>query len=47
MSNYIYNKVLGAITYPFPNFSGATAEVWEWVSYFNPNFIERIYAAIS
>ena len=20
------------ITYPFPNFNGATAEVWEWIS---------------
>ena len=22
------------ITYPFPNFNGATVEVWEWISSF-------------
>ena len=22
------------ITYPFPNFSGSTVEVWEWISGF-------------
>ena len=27
-----------AITYPFPNFSGPTAEVYEWVSNFTPYF---------
>ena len=21
------------ITYPFPNLSGATVEIWEWISY--------------
>ena len=26
-------------TYPFPNFNGATVEVWEWISNFIPHFI--------
>ena len=32
------NKVQDKITYPFPNFNGATIEVWEWIS----NFIRHI-----
>ena len=27
------------ITCPFPNFNGATVEVWEWTSNFIPHFI--------
>ena len=27
------SKVWDEITYPFPNFNGATVEVWEWISY--------------
>ena len=30
----VWNK----ITYSFPNFSGATVEVWEWISDFIPHF---------
>ena len=30
LSNHMPNKVWGGITYPFPNFRGATVEVWEW-----------------
>ena len=30
------------ITYPFPNFEGATVEVWEWISYFIPHFTEHV-----
>ena len=26
------------ITYPFPNFNGATVEVWEWDKQFHPTF---------
>ena len=33
------SKVWDKITYPFPNFNGATLEVWEWVSNFIPHFI--------
>ena len=29
----------GEIFYPFPNFNGATFEVWEWISTFIPQFI--------
>ena len=32
ISNHIYYKVWDVITYPFPNFNGATVEVWEWVN---------------
>ena len=34
--NYIHYKVWDGITYPLPNFNGATVEVWEWISYFIP-----------
>ena len=37
MSNYNHYKVQDEITYPFPNFNGATVEVWEWISYFTPH----------
>ena len=32
-------KVWDGITYPFPNFNGATVEVWEWINNFIPHFI--------
>ena len=32
ISNYIHNKMWHAITYPLPNFNGATIEVWELIS---------------
>ena len=38
ISNYIHYKVWHEITYPFPNFNGATIEVWEWISNFIPQF---------
>ena len=38
ISNYIHHKVWDEITYPFPNFNGATVEVWEWISNFIPHF---------
>ena len=37
ISNHIHNKVWDEITYPFPNFDGCTAEVWEWISNCNPH----------
>ena len=33
------NKVWVEITFPFPNFNGATVDVWEWTSNFIPLFI--------
>ena len=30
--------MLDEITYPFPNFNGATVEVWEWISNFITHF---------
>ena len=30
------------VTYPFPNFNGATVEVWEWISNFSPHLIMDI-----
>ena len=29
-------KVWDKIAYPFPNFNGATGEVWEWISNSTP-----------
>ena len=39
ISKHLSIKVWDEITYPFPNFSGATVEVWEWISNFIPHFI--------
>ena len=38
ISNHMPGKVLGEITYPCPNFSGCTVEVWRWIS-ISPHFI--------
>ena len=37
ISNHIHYKVWDEITYPFLNFHGCTAEVWEWMSNCNPH----------
>ena len=37
--NYNRCKVWDEITYPFPNFNGATVEVWDWISNFIPHHI--------
>ena len=37
--NYIHYNVWDEITYSFPNFNGATVEVWEWMSNVIPHFI--------
>ena len=31
------------ITYPFPNFNGATVEVWEWINIFILHFTEHVF----
>ena len=36
VSNYIKYKAWDDITYPFPNFNGATVEVWEWINNIHP-----------
>ena len=36
--NHVPIKGWGEITYPFPNFNGATVEVWKWISNFIPQF---------
>ena len=42
MYNYIHYKVWDEITYPFPNFNGATVEAREWISYFIPPFTRLV-----
>ena len=32
LTNPMPRKMWDEITYPFPNFNGATVEVWEWIS---------------
>ena len=32
ISDYIHYQMWDEITNPFPNFNGATVEVWEWIS---------------
>ena len=39
ISNHMPNNVWDEITYPLPNFNGATVEVWKWISNFIPRFI--------
>ena len=39
LADYMSSKVWDKITNPFPNFNGATVEVWEWISDFIPHFI--------
>ena len=41
MGNYKHYNVWGEITFPFPNFTGGTDEVWEWISNFIPHFTEQ------
>ena len=37
------NKIWDEITYdPFPNFSGAAVEVWDWVSNFITHFVMEV-----
>ena len=42
ISNYMHYKMWDEITYPFPNFNGATVEVWEWISNFIPHFTGHV-----
>ena len=42
ISNLISYKMWGEITYPLPNFNGATVEVWEWISNFTPHFTGHV-----
>ena len=38
ISYYIHHKVYDDITYLFPNFNDATADVWGWICDFTPHF---------
>ena len=38
ISNHTHYKMQDEITYPFPNFTGANTEVWEWISNFITHF---------
>ena len=38
ISNYNEYKEWDEIIHPFPNFSGAAVEVWEWIHKFIPHF---------
>ena len=40
--NKYHHKVWGEIIYPFPNFSDAAVEVWEWISDFISHFNGRV-----
>ena len=42
ISNHTLSKVWDEIIYPFPNFNGATGEVWEMISYSIQHFIMEI-----
>ena len=46
ISNYTHYQLWDKITYPFPNFSGAADEVWEWISNFNPHFDRQLFAIL-
>ena len=42
ISNYTHYKMWDEITNPFPNFNGATVEVWEWISNFIPHITKYV-----
>ena len=42
ISNYMYHNIWDENTFPFPDFNGATVEVWEWISNFIPHFTEQV-----
>ena len=42
ISNYIHYKMRDEIRYPFPNFNGATIEVWKWMNNFIPHFTGHV-----
>ena len=42
-TNHMPGKMCNGITYPFPNFTGATVEVWESISNFFPYFIMNVF----
>ena len=42
ISMFIHYKVWDGITYPCPNFNGATVEVWEWISNFISHLIGHV-----
>ena len=44
ISNLTHYKVWYEITYPIPNFNGATVEVWEWISNFTQHFTGHVIA---
>ena len=39
---HIHHKILGEITYAFPNFNDATVDVWQLVSNFIPHFTGHV-----
>ena len=39
MNKKLHYKVWDEITYPFPNFNGATVYVWEWISNLNHSLL--------
>ena len=36
ISKHLPSRMWDEIAYPFPNFNGATVEVWAWISNFSP-----------
>ena len=42
ISNYIHYEVWDEVTYQFPDFNGATVEVWESISNFIPHLSGRV-----
>ena len=41
--NYSHYKVWDRITCPFPNFNGATVDVWKWLSIFIPHVTGHVF----
>ena len=42
ISNHIPSKMWDEITYPFPNITGPTIEVWEWIGSSIPHLIMNV-----
>ena len=46
ISNPVSNKGWDEIIYLFPNFSSATVDVWEWISYFILHFTGHVVTSM-
>ena len=44
LADYSHYEVWDEITYPVPNFNGATIDIWEWIGNFIPHFAGHMFS---